>query len=421
MAKTDPSKLTNERITLLYHVSQAFNSTLELDEVLNIVMDEVIAATRAERGFVVLRESEGELVFHAARGIDKTTIDDPQFQVSRGVIEQVADRGQPVLTSDAQHDDRFSGRESVMDLGLRSIMCAPLKFKDQELGVIYVDNRLIAGIFTQDDLDMLNAIASSAATAVENARLYQVAVEKGRMERELQMAYKVQSSLIPEKIPQVPGWDFAARWLPAREVAGDFYDFIHFDQDKLGLVIADVVDKGMPAALFMALSRSILRASVLRAATPKDGIAEVNNLICADPVYGMFLTLVYCTIKPGSGELTFVNAGHNPPLLYRADQDELCELARTGMLLGVDEAASYEQEIVNLRSGDVILFYTDGVCDAINPDQEAYGMARLESVLLENKRKPAEEIVAALVDAIANHTQSADQYDDITILAAKRR
>ncbi|MES0362023.1 MAG: GAF domain-containing protein, partial [Anaerolineales bacterium] len=161
MTKTDPSQLTNERLTLLYHVSQVFNSTLELDEVLNIVMDEVIAATQAERGFVVLCESEDELVFHAARGIEKTTIDDPQFQISRGVIEQVADRGQPVLTSDAQHDDRFSDRESVTDLGLRSIMCAPLKVKDQDLGVIYVDNRLIAGIFTQDDLDMLNAISSS--------------------------------------------------------------------------------------------------------------------------------------------------------------------------------------------------------------------------------------------------------------------
>ena len=420
MTKTDPSQLTNERLTLLYHVSQVFNSTLELDEVLNIVMDEVIAATQAERGFVVLCESEDELVFHAARGIEKTTIDDPQFQISRGVIEQVADRGQPVLTSDAQHDDRFSDRESVTDLGLRSIMCAPLKVKDQDLGVIYVDNQLIAGIFTQDDLDMLNAISSSAAIAIENARLYQVAVEKGRMERELQMAYKVQSSLIPEQIPQVPGWDFAARWLPARVVAGDFYDFIHYDEGNLGLVIADVVDKGKPAALFMAISRSILRASVLQAATLKDGISEVNNLICADLVYGMFLTLVYCIIKPGSGDLTYVNAGHNPPLLYRADQDELSELTRTGMLLGVDEAASYEQEIIRLRSGDLILFYTDGVCDAINPDQEEFCMARLRKVLLENKHKPAEDVVAALVDAIANHTQSADQYDDITILAAKR-
>ena len=421
MMKTDPSILTNERLTLLYHVSQAFNSTLELDEVLNIVMDEVIAATQAERGFVVLRESDDKLAFHAARGIDKSTIDDPQFQVSQGVIAQVAERGQPVLTSDAQHDDRFSGRESVMDLGLRSIMCAPLKVKDKELGVIYVDNRLIAGIFTQDDLDMLNAIASSAATAVENARLYQVAVEKGRMERELQMAYKVQSSLIPEGIPQVPGWDFAARWLPARVVAGDFYDFIQFDQGELGLVTADVVDKGMPAALFMVFSRSILRASVLRGGIPQDAITATNKLICADPVYGMFLTLVYCIIKPGSGDLTYINAGHNPPLFYRADQDELSELTRTGMLLGVDEAASYEQEIIRLGSGDLILLYTDGVCDAINPDQEAFGMARVRRVLLENKHRPAEDVVAALVDAIANHTQSADQYDDITILAAKRR
>jgi sigma-B regulation protein RsbU (phosphoserine phosphatase) len=420
MTKTDPSKLTDERIALLYHVSQAFNSTLELDEVLNIVIDEVIAAIQAERGFVVLRESDGELVFRAARGMDKTTVYDPQFQISHGVIGEVANRGQPILTSDAQHDDRFSARDSVTDLGLRSIMCAPLKVKEQLLGAIYVDNRLMAGIFNQDDLDLLSAIASSAAIAIENARLYQLAVEKGRLERELQLAYKVQSSLIPQKMPQVSGWDLAARWLPAREVAGDFFDFIHLNEGELGLAIADVVDMGMSAALFMAFSRSIIRASVLRGMTAKDGIVEANKLICEDPVYGMFLTLVYGTIQSGSGDLTYVNAGHNPPLLCCADQDKLCELTRTGMLLGVDETTSYQQETINLKSGDFILFYTDGVCDAINPQGEEFGLECMRRLLPENRQKPAEEIVSEVVDSIVTYTQSEDQYDDITILAAKR-
>ena len=419
MAKTKSISLSSERLALLYSISQTFNSSLDLDEVLNIVMDEVIKTTNAERGFLVLRDAEGELDFRAARGMDQTTVDDPEFQISRGVVEEVAKDGQPILTSDAQLDERFSGRQSVVNLGLRSIMCAPLKVKEDHLGAIYVDNSLQAGLFSEDDLDLLAAIASSAATAIENARLYQVAIEKGRMERELQIAHRVQSSLIPQEIPQVSGWDFAARWIPAREVAGDFYDFIDGDSGKFGLVIADVVDKGMPAALFMAFSRSTLRNNVLRVPTPKDGITEVNNLICADSVYGMFLTLVYCQIEPDSGEVTYVNAGHNPPLLYRSDKGELIDLSRTGIPLGVTEETSFDQETTSLNSGDFILFYTDGVCDAVNSQGEEFGMERVREVLLDHCQESAEEILAALEQASSDFTGSTAPFDDITMLIAK--
>ncbi|MGH2522866.1 MAG: PP2C family protein-serine/threonine phosphatase, partial [Anaerolineales bacterium] len=305
---------STDRLALLYRVSQTFNSSLDLAEVLNRVMDEVIAATRAERGFLMLRDAEGRLAFRAARGLNQQTLEAPEFQISRGLVERVAHEGQPVLTSDAQSDARFSLRQSVMSLGLRSILCVPLKVKDAILGVVYVDNRLQAGLFTEADLDLLNAIAASAAIAIENARLYQLAVEKGRLERELQLAREVQASLLPRAIPNIPGWEFAARWQPAREVAGDYYDFISGDPASLGLVIADVTDKGMPAALFMALTRSIVRASALQAITPAEGITQANRLICADATNSMFVTLLYACLRPATGELAYVNAGHNPPL-----------------------------------------------------------------------------------------------------------
>jgi adenylate cyclase len=160
-----------------------------------------VAVTRAERGFVMLAESDGKLVFRAARGIDQQTIEEPGFQVSRGVIERVASRGQPMLTSDAQIDERISMRTSVMSLGLRSVLCVPLKVKENTIGVVYVDNRLKAGIFSHADLDLMNAIAANAAIAIENARLYQVAVEKGRMERELQVAIRCK---LPVTCPYTP-------------------------------------------------------------------------------------------------------------------------------------------------------------------------------------------------------------------------
>ncbi|MFQ6101982.1 MAG: PP2C family protein-serine/threonine phosphatase [Anaerolineae bacterium] len=419
MTGTNSVQPSGDRLALLYRLSQTFNSSLDLDEVLNRVMDEVIAVTRAERGFVMLREADGTLVFRVARGMDQNTIDDPQFHISRGVAERVAREGQPILTSDAQSDDRFSMRRSVKVLGLRSILCVPLRIKDKVSGVVYVDNRLQAGIFAPADRELLVAIASSAAIAIENARLYEVAVETGRLERELQMAYEVQAELLPRETPQVPGWEFAARWQPAREVAGDYYDFIPGHGGQLGLVIADVSDKGMPAALFMALTRSIVRASVNRAPSPADGIAHANRLICADSTGGMFVTLFYALLNAETGEITYVNAGHNPPLLCRADQDHLTELTRTGMALGVVEDTPFEQRALRLNPGDFILLYTDGVTDATDAHGQDFGMERLQRVVLDHRHAPAADVMAVLERAIGDFASSAAPFDDVAMVVMR--
>ncbi|NIN67980.1 MAG: SpoIIE family protein phosphatase [Anaerolineae bacterium] len=419
MTSTDPSPASSDRLSLLYHLSQTFNSSLDLDEVLNSVMDEVISVTGAERGFVALLEADGGSIFPVARGMDQKTIDDPQFQVSRSVVERVAREGQPILTSDAQSDERFSMRHSVKVLGLRSILCVPLEIKGKVLGVVYVDNRLQTGLFTEDDLDLLAAIASSAAIAIENARLYQVAVEKGRMERELQMARQVQASLLPQETPQIEGWEFAAHWQPAREVAGDYYDFIPLDGERLSLVIGDVSDKGMSAALFMALTRSIIRASVASTDSPADGIAQANRLICADATRGMFVTMFYALLDPVTGKIAYVNAGHNPPLLCRADKDELETLTRTGMALGVVEDSPFEVRALRLNPGDFILLYTDGVTDATDAHERSFGMDRLRTVVLENRRATVPEIVSALEQAVQDFVGSMAQFDDVAIVLVK--
>jgi sigma-B regulation protein RsbU (phosphoserine phosphatase) len=279
------------------------------------------------------------------------------------------------------------------------------------------------GLFVEDDLELLSAIASSAAVAIENARLYRVAVEKGRMERELQMAREVQSSLLPRETPQVSGWEFATRWKPAREVAGDYYDFIPGQGGELGLVIGDVSDKGMHSALFMAVTRSIVRASVSHASAPVEGIANANRLVYGDSAGGMFVTLFYVLLRPETDEVTYVNAGHNPPLLYRqssAEQEPLAELMPTGSALGILEDFPFEQRTVCLESGDCMVLYTDGVTDAIRGDGERFGMERLRQVVLQNLPSSATEIVTAVEAAVGEFADSAAQFDDMAIVVAKR-
>ena len=264
---------TTGHLALLYRISQTLNSSLDLDEVLNRVMDEVIAATHAERGFLVLRGAHNNLLFQGARGATSAS-KAPEFQVSRGIVERVAREGRPILTSDAQEALRLNLRQSVMALGLRSICSVPLQAQGQVTGVIYVDNRLQAGIFTPADLAARRHRIERGHRRRERAPVSVGRRWDGRLERELQMARDVQASLMPRSTPQIAGWEFAARWEPAREVAGDYYDFITDHPDgSVGFVIADVTDKGMPAALFMALTRSVVRASAA-AVTPAEAITQ---------------------------------------------------------------------------------------------------------------------------------------------------
>lgn len=419
MAKPDIPE-SGRRFALLYRLSQTFNSSLDLAEVLDRVMDEVIQALNAERGFIALRNRQGELEFRSARGLDQTTIDHPEFEISRGVVEQVARSGEGVRVSNAQEDKRFRSRRSVMDLKLRSILCTPLKLKDKILGVIYLENRIQAGIFSDRQLELLIAISTSAATAIENARLYELAVEKGRIERELQMAYQVQSSLIPDNFPQPQGWEFSACWRPARQVSGDFYDYIYNQDGQMNFVIADVTDKGMPAALFMAMTRSLVRSSINEAPTLARGIANANRHICMDSSLSMPVTLFACKLDLDTGHLVYVNAGHNPPLYFNAQKNDFSLLTRTGIFLGFDEEAGYEQKSFILDPGDFILCYTDGILDAMNSEDESFEMERFQRVVNQHLRSPACDLLDSIIVSLTNFTGDTLPYDDLTILIIKR-
>jgi sigma-B regulation protein RsbU (phosphoserine phosphatase) len=410
---------SSARLELLYRISQTINSSLDLDVVMETLMDEVISATRAERGFLMLLSETGRLEFRTARGMDQRTIEESDFKISRGIVDRVAAEASPLLTSNAQLDQRFEARESVKLYGLRSVLCVPIIQKNQVLGVIYVDNRFQYGIFSQEDLDLLTSIASSAGIAIDNARLYQIAVEKGRMERELQMAREVQHSLIPPHTPKLPGWEFAACWRPAHEVSGDYYDFIPISKDRLGVVVGDVSDKGMPAALFMALSRSVIRSVVGQEEDLSREINKANRLIWRDSAEGTFITLFYAQFRARSGRIRYVNAGHNPPLLYRSETQKFETLARTGMAAGVEGDGVYQQEAINLKAGDYLLMYTDGVTDA-QMGETNFGDDRLKETALSFSHLPAAELVKRLEKVVCDFSGSGDPVDDVTMLIAKK-
>jgi len=412
--------ISNNRLAMLYRLSQTFNSTLDINQVLNLVIDEIITAFSAEHGFIMLIDSRGGLEFRVARGFDRKNIHQPESLVSQSIVDSVLKNGEPILSCNVREDERFNQIECVSLLGLLSVLCVPLKIKNNFLGVIYLDSRLRSCVFDRDDLELLTAIASNAAIAIENARLYQMAVEQGRLERELQMAREVQMGLLPQITPRLKNWEFASHWQPANEVAGDYYDFITQPDKGLGIVIADVADKGMAAALFMAFIRSTIRACLRYADTPASNLTCGNQLILEESSNGMFVTLFYVLLDPHSGDITYVNAGHNPPFYYSKTTDSLARLEKTGMALGVEEKTTYTQATKTLTSGDFLLLFTDGVTDSHNAAGEAFGSERLEKTIFAHRADSAAVLVNAIKDALHEFTEHTPCYDDMTLIAIRR-
>ncbi len=419
-------------LDLLHQVSQEITSTLDLERVLTtttLSVKELLGGSTAS----ILTVDGDALTFQVATGNSSAEIKPFRVPLGQGIAGWVVEHKQSVIVDDVQNDPRFFGTlDKKTGFVTQNLIAVPLVVNDRAIGVIEVFNK--PGGFTSADQELLATFASSAAFATENARLYRLAVEKGRLERELQVARQVQASLLPHGMPRLPGWELAAAWLPAREVAGDYYDFIPLhsapgtfplemtpDQArKLGLVIADVADKGTPAALFMVNVRSTLRASMFDADSPVHGLIHVNQLVCADSHDGMFVTLFYAQISSMDDIVTYVNAGHNPPFLLRASSSEPELLTRTGMALGVDPSVLFTQRTVALEAGDFILFYTDGVPDALNEAGREFGEACLRELAIAHRGDSAMGMVGAIEAALKAHIGGRPPFDDITLMALKR-
>jgi sigma-B regulation protein RsbU (phosphoserine phosphatase) len=243
-------------------------------------------------------------------------------------------------------------------------------------------------------------------------------VSRERLETEVLLARQIQETFIPKTLLAPPGWELDARWRTALQMGGDFYDVIHLPDGRLGLFIADVADKGIPAALFMALTRTLVRAAVLQSNSPAEVLRNVNDLLYPDCEQGMFVTAVYGALDPITGRFTYANAGHNPPLW--AHDGRLDLLVRTGIALGVVERAEMAERFIDLMEGDLLMFYTDGVTEAFSAEGELFGDARLQQVLTTFGHERVDEILNRIDDAIIHFVGDYPVSDDITLIALKR-
>lgn len=416
-APNTAENLTPEHLRTLYHISGVMNQTLEFHQALDNVMEAIMQVTKAQRGFLMwLNDDTQTLQVLVARGIDGETIQEEGYSTT--IANTVIETRQPLLTNNAQFDTRFNAGQSIIMRGLRAILCAPMMVQDRLIGVVYVDTAMKAGAFTPSDLELMRAVSGQAARSIENARLYQVAVEKGRMERELQYAREIQRGLLPHAMPKVSGYQVSPYWEAAREVAGDFYDAFKLTDDTMGVVIADVSDKGAGAALFMAVSRTLIRGNAFAGLGPVETIGRANNLLIDDAESGMFVTCFHSVLS-ANGYSVHVNAGHNPPLLYRHATKTVDPFPRGGRALGWFPDVPLQAVEVQLHPGDVIVYYTDGLSEAENPEKDYYGEERLAQALIAMGGRSADEVSKYILQDVAKFCNGQPLFDDLTMVVVR--
>ena len=408
--------------TALFQVAAAVNSLIDLNEILDTIARLVPMLVGVESCIILIWDEEREQfrpgpsfgINEMGRGLLETlALDQNEFD---DITPRLADGLSPTGT---YYVVQLPGwLEKV--LGTERAFAFPLNARGQLVGAMVIGSLMENGrSLPTRRLNILTGIAHQAATAVVNHNLYQEAAERNRLERELDVARGIQASLIPDGNPNIPGCSVASYWQAARQVSGDFYDFIPLRDGSWGIVVADVADKGIPAALFMALCRTILRAVAISRGDPAEALSRANEIINHDTQSDLFVTVFYAIWKPEKGRIYYANGGHNPPLLVRRNGSHKL-LTDHGMALGVIPQISMKSHSLKLLPGDTLLLYTDGVTEAMNEDLDEFGVGRLEQAAASNRQRPASQIAQSITRAIQNHAGETPQFDDITLVVIKR-
>lgn len=413
------------RLQRVLNVATVINSTLDLDHLLELAMVTARDVMNAEASSLMLTEEEsGDLVFEVATGVVGRKVKE-KYRVERGkgIAGWVAEHQQPLLIADAYSDSRFNpdfDRET--GFRTRSVLCIPLKVKGRLIGVATILNRQeegAAGVFDAEDEEIFGLLCDQVAVAIENAKLHARLLEKQRLERDLELAKTIQLSFLPQRCPEAPGLELAARNEPALNIGGDIYDF-HAVGDRLALVVGDVSGKGISAALYMARLISDLRHVASGSQDPSEILARTSNLLEQRSTSGMFVTLLYVLYDPASRGFQFANGGHHPLLCRRADGRIEYLNTPAGSPLGILPDMRFPSATGELEVGDLLLMFTDGIIEAPDTDDAQFGYERLERVLARPVRG-AREALQRVVDAVHAHAGSEKMLDDITVVAALAR
>jgi sigma-B regulation protein RsbU (phosphoserine phosphatase) len=382
-----------------------------LPELFQLILNLSIEAVGAERGVLMTLENEGELVVRAAKG--------NAFRISTAVRDKVLNTHLSVLVRDTQLDDALKMRQSIVGQRVRTLMAVPLQTKDRIIGLIYVDSPSLTRVFSEDDLNLLTVMANTAAIRIEHARLAEIEHQERMMARDLEQAADIQRRFLPATAPEMAGLDLAGHNAPCRTVGGDYFDFFPYPSGRVAMVLGDVSGKGMPASLLMMQLQARVQALLEEPENLGSVLTRFNRLTVANIPSNRFITFFMCMVDGNTGDLVFANAGHNPPLLMRSD-GRVEWLESGGCPLGILAMMKYEETRNRLDPGDVLVIFSDGVTDAMNPEGDEFSEVRLATVVSEHRAESSGSILDAVNRAIAQWAAGTPLPDDLTLLVARR-
>jgi phosphoserine phosphatase RsbU/P len=418
------------QIAVLLEGLRALGSGRVLDDVLSLVLDSAIEVSGAERGFIMLApHATGELEFKMARGKGRNTLPGSSFATSRKIPEEVFRTGEPRIVADLLDGELANMHTGTVALGIRHVLCVPLRLvryldrgeavgEERRIGVLYLDNREKGTLLSNSTRAALETLATEAAVAIENARLYRETMEKARMEQEMRIAAEIQQALLPKAGRTGVFFKAAAASLPCRSIGGDFYDYVDLSNGSLGFALGDVAGKGPPAALLSAMMQGIFAAQAASSDPPSQTVSRVNLALYRRGIESRFVTLMYGALYP-DGRLQYCNAGHNPPLVV--GPKDFKRLERGGPIVGLFEGATYEEETVLLVAGDWLIVYSDGVSEALSAEGEEYGESRILACVRKNLDMEPQALLESLFGDVRDFARGAAQSDDITAMVLRFR
>jgi sigma-B regulation protein RsbU (phosphoserine phosphatase) len=422
--KATPELSTIDKLRMLLDISKQISRSLNLQEVLNLVMDtldELIPYDAA--GIFVLQCRDKDLVpegeepcefkSEAVRGYDIDELSDLHLKLGEGFIGSVALSATPIISPDVRNDPVYiNARDKT-----RSEMVAPIISNDEVIGVFDLESDQF-NAYSEDDLELLMMLASQVAIIIEKVMLHEQLIEKKRLEGQLEVARQVQLELLPARDPELAGYDISAYNFPTEEVSGDYYDWVKIYDDQIGVVIADVAGKGVPAAILMAFLRASLRAASHIGYATNVSMVKVNYLLWESIERNQFVTAFYGILDAATHTLAYSNAGHNPPLLLNAAGTARF-LERGEQPLGMFRETRYHEYYHEMEPGDVLVLYTDGATEASSPSGQEFGRERLAQAVKDAYERPAREMIATLQMAILEWTDQAGSNDDVTFFVIK--
>lgn len=420
---TPPHLSVVDKLRMLLDITKTISRSLDLDEVLNLVMDTLDSLIAYDAAGIYLvdfgtGENHSPYVFksRAIRGYRISfELIEPRLKMGEGLIGTVAQTGKPIISPDVRNDPRyFPARELT-----RSELVAPIISNDRVIGVFDLESDR-TNAYSEDDLALLQLLTSQVAIIIEKVRLHEQVVEKKRLEAQLEVARQVQLELLPSDDPKIANFDISGYVFPTEEVSGDYYDWVSVFDDQIGIVVADAVGKGIPAALLMSFLRASLRSCAQIGYAPHVALSKVSSLLRGSIEDNKFITAIYGILDATNRTFVFSNAGHNPPLLLKPD-GEYRYVEYGDMALGLFDDLHYHQHFIRFEPGQVMVIYTDGITEAANPNGEEFGLDRLAKRVLDGLHLPAKALIDHIRKGVDDFTERRVLDDDGTLFIVKAR